>query len=929
MRRFGLPLLAAAVWTAVVGASLTWNIINVREQTMAQARAEAVANYQKDISFRRWATAHGGVYVPITATQKSVPWLAHVPGRDVVTRDGRALTLLNPASMLRQIMDRYSADYGVRGRITGLKYLNPDNAPDTWEREQLEAFDRGERHEVWAVANMDGEPHLRYLHAMYMEPGCEKCHAILGYKPGDLRGATGVNLPLEGFLTTIGDSTRNLALSHGGIWLIGLIGIGWATRRQQRHTAERQAMTAILQQDEERFDLAVDGAQVGIWDMNLVTGEMFHTPRMSAMLGYSSTELPADIEAWRKVIHPEDCERVMERYRAHLADPGAPFEAVFRARHASGDWAWIMSRGRAVRDAHGVAVRMVGTHTDITAQKQLEAQLFEEKERAQVTLTSIGDAVLTCDREGNITFMNPMAESLCGWTREEALGLPVETVVPVYDQRTRTPLEGPVGRCLRLGTRVGVAEHTLLIDRGGREIEIDDSAAPIRDGAGHPVGAVMVFRDVTQSRELTRQMSWQLTHDALTGLISRREFERRLAAMVEDARSGGGEHALLFLDLDQFKVVNDTSGHLAGDELLKQLAFLLSEQMRRNDILGRLGGDEFAALLEHCPADKAREIAEKLRMTVADFRFIWQDKTFDIGVSIGLSMIDRDTAHAQEAMRTADVACYAAKEKGRNRVEVYHPEADDASSRRGERKLLSEIRQALTRDRFVLYAQEIRDARDPRPSYEVLVRLADTQGNLVAPDAFIAVAERHGLMPQVDRWIIEHALAALAASGSEARLSINLSGLSLAEDGMFEFIRERIAHHQIDAHRLTFEITETAAVSHLARGVQFMRELAKSGCRFALDDFGSGMSSFAYLKNLPVQVLKIDGSFVRDMLDDPVDRAFVEAIHRIGQLMGMRTVAEFVESEALIEVLREIGVDSVQGYAIARPRPLESVLAGL
>ncbi len=928
----GMALLVVLAWSAVVGVSLTWNIHNEREQMLAQARAEAVANYNKDITLRRWATHHGGVYVPMTATQQPVPWLAHVPGRDIVAQDGRRLTLLNPASVLRQMMDAYAAEYGIKGRITALRYFNPDNAPDAWERGQLESFMRGEKREVWAYAELQGQPHLRYLRAMLMEPGCEKCHASLGYRQGEIRGATGVNLPLAPYLSTIADSSRNLALSHGGIWLLGLTGIGWVARRQRRDGDLRRTMTAALRASEERFDLAVEGAQDGIWDMNLVNGEMFHSPQMHTMLGYSEVELPANLNAWRNVVHPDDHAVAMAALQAHIADPAKRFEVVFRARHADGQWRWIMSRGRAVRDTTDQAVRMVGIHTDITRQKALEAQLYEEKERAQVTLASIGDAVLTTDAEGSVTFMNGVAERLTGWRLEDARGLPVDSIVPLYDERSRVSLEGPVSRCRQVVAVVGLTEHTLLINQQGREVAIDDTAAPILDRDGRLAGVVMVFRDVTQSRALTRQMSWQLTHDALTGLVSRREFERRLVLLVEEAHGAGSEHALLYMDLDQFKVVNDTSGHLAGDELLKQLGFLLSEQMRRNDILGRLGGDEFAALLENCPPDKAREIAEKLRSTVADFRFTWQDKTFEVGVSIGLTVIGAETASAQEAMRTADVACYIAKEKGRNRVEVYQPEGDESSERHGEMELLSGIRNALLQGRFVLYAQEIRGGPEQPRNCEVLLRMADAQGSLVSPDAFIPMAERYGLMPEVDRWVIEHTLHTLVAAGdaaSDINLSINLSGSSLVAEGMLEFIRERLQHYRVVPSRLTFEITETAAVAHLAKGVQFMRELAKIGCRFALDDFGSGMSSFAYLKNMPVQVLKIDGAFVRDMLVDPVDYAFVEAIHHIGRLMGMTTVAEYVDSEALLAAIREIGIDYAQGHAVARPRPLESVLAGL
>jgi PAS domain S-box-containing protein len=398
---------------------------------------------------------------------------------------------------------------------------------------------------------------------MYMEPGCDKCHAILGYKTGDMRGATGVNLPMAPYLASLAASERALALSHSGIWLLGLLGIGWAGLKQVRQARERESLLRALHTSEERFDLALAGANDGIWDMDLDSGLTFQSPRMAEMLGFSPGDLPAGLPAWHDILHPDDVNSVMNTFQAHLAGATPRFEAAFRARHKEDGWHWIMSRGRATRDASGRAIRFVGVHTDITEQKAMEAQLFEEKERAQVTLSSIGDAVLTTDDAGRVTFLNSVAERLCGWRREEALGLPVEQVTVLVNEDTREPAPNPVTRCREEGRVVGLANHTLLISRDGLEIAIDDSAAPIRDREGRLIGVVMVFHDVTANRELTRQMRWQVAHDKLTGLASRHEFERRLEELVENTHASGGQHALLYMDLDNFKIVNDTCGHLA------------------------------------------------------------------------------------------------------------------------------------------------------------------------------------------------------------------------------------------------------------------------------------------------------------------------------------------------------------------------------
>ena len=697
--------------------------------------------------------------------------------------------------------------------------------------------------------------------------------------------------------------------------------------------AEREGELKSAQErlaaSEERLNLALGGANDGIWDWDIASGRVFFSPRWKTMLGHAESEIGDSVDEWEARVHPDDLATVRADIRAHLDGDTAAYQNVHRMRHKDGHWVWILDRGACHRDGLGKAVRMVGTHTDISDRVALERALFEEKELAQVTLASIGDGVLTTDHEGRITFLNPVAERLSGWTHEEAAGHPVHEVMVLVNEETGEPAENPVDRCRREGRVVGMANHTILISRDGAEIAIEDSAAPIRDKDGTLAGVVMVFHDVTDKRAMTREMAWQLAHDGLTGLFNRREFESRLRELLGYAGLDAPEqrHAMLYLDLDQFKMVNDTCGHLAGDELLKRLAQLMQTHVRSEDTLARLGGDEFGLLLRGCPLEKAEEIAEKLRALVRDFKFVWEGREFEIGVSIGLAPIQGDSQTLADVMAAADMACYAAKEKGRNRIHVHHPDDEDLNRRRQELHAASRIRAALAANRFQLHAQEIRPLHgNRRCHYEVLLRMQDEEGRLLSPGLFIHAAERFGLMGEVDRWVVRESFRRLAEMPYIA-LSINLSGLSLQDEGFATFVHREMRAQAIDPSRVCFEITETAAISHLGRALAFMKEMKAQGFRFALDDFGAGMSSFSYLKNLPVDYLKIDGAFVRDIVADPIDRAFVEAINRIGQVMGMETIAEFVEDDAILRELNYIGVNYAQGYGIARPVPLDSLIS--
>ncbi len=575
---------------------------------------------------------------------------------------------------------------------------------------------------------------------------------------------------------------------------------------------------------------------------------------------------------------------------------------------------------------------------DIIERKQAEAALFREKERAQVTLESIGDAVITTDTTGQVEYLNPVAESLTGWTSAEAHGLPLQQVFHVFNELTHEPVANPVERVMQAGKTISPSGHAVLVKKNGGEFSIEKSAAPIRDRDGAIVGVVLVFRDMSHSRKMAAQLQHQANHDALTGLINRREFEQRLARMLASADKLHTQHALLYLDLDQFKIVNDTCGHIAGDELLRQITSLLQMRLRERDTLARLGGDEFGVLLEHCLPEQAARIADELRQTVKDFYFFWQEKAFTMGVSIGLVSFSDATLSLAEILSAADTACYIAKDKGRNRVHAYHPEDSELALRHVEMEWVGRIHRAFEENRFQLYSQVIVPLNPvngvPGAHVELLVRMLDEEDNLVLPMTFIPAAERYNLMPSLDRWVVRTAFAHYArlhpahqagVEQANTRWTINLSGTSLSDEHFPQYVQEQFLLFAVPYGAICFEITETAAISNLGKAVHFIQELRKLGCRFSLDDFGIGLSSFAYLKHLPVDYLKIDGSFIKDMAHDPIDRAMVEAINNIGHVMGIQTIAEFVENNETLAMLRQIGVDYVQGYGIAKPQPFDVI----
>jgi diguanylate cyclase (GGDEF)-like protein len=388
---------------------------------------------------------------------------------------------------------------------------------------------------------------------------------------------------------------------------------------------------------------------------------------------------------------------------------------------------------------------------------------------------------------------------------------------------------------------------------------------------------------------------------------------------------------LCYLDLDQFKVVNDTCGHLAGDELLRQLGELLRKNLRRHDFVARLGGDEFGVLMYDCSLGEAFLACEKILDMVKDFQFAWEDKSFTIGVSIGVSSINATSGNAVDVLKEADAACYAAKDKGRNRVHVFRPDDEELALRHGEMQWVSKIQRGLEQNRFCLYGQPIVPFLDNNEGlhFETLIRYRDDNGNIIPPGAFLPAAERYNLAAALDRSVISLLFEWIVNKpdflDNLSVCSINLSGVSLSDESMLAFISEQFSFWAIPTHKICFEITETTAIANLSCATRFINQLRERGCLFSLDDFGSGLSSFAYLKNLPVDFLKIDGLFVKDIVDDDVDLAMVRAINEVGHIMGKKTIAEFVENEKVFKLLNGLGVDYAQGYGIGKPVPLDEL----
>ncbi|NEO54543.1 MAG: EAL domain-containing protein [Okeania sp. SIO3B5] len=718
---------------------------------------------------------------------------------------------------------------------------------------------------------------------------------------------------------------------------------------------ERQKTLNSLRSSEENFRQIAKNIREVFWISTLDKSESIYvSPTYEDVWGRSITNLKEWRETVINSIHPLDRDSFVlndeKERRGEFTDD------EYRIVRPDGEMRWIWSRAFPVRNRAGEIYRTAGIFEDITERKQMELALFQEKELAEITLKSIGDGVITTDEKGYVDYINPIAEKLTGWELSAAKGLPLAEIFQIFDEQDRTPMESPVDIVFRERLIVELGNHTILVARDGQEYAIEDSAAPIKTEDDEILGAVLVFRDVTDKRKLRNQIFWQAQHDSLTGLLNRREFEKFLENSLEEVNQYNQVHTLAYIDLDRFKIVNDTCGHKAGDELLRQVTLLLQSQCRQADILARIGGDEFALLLLQCDMNNAQRVAQKLIDSIQDYRFVWEDKTFNIGVSIGMITLSQENLSQAGVINdvnwllsAADAACYIAKNRGRNRFHVYESDDSDLKQQKNTVHWVTKIHQACEQNLFCLYYQPIVPLQNSHLSncyYEILLRLRDEKDKLIPPMAFLPAAERYNMMPMIDRWVIQNFFSYLSqlkghlqpsfenldherlfresdTNKTDTIYAINISGETVNDEEFVNFLQAQLARFNISPQMICFEITETVAIANLSQAAKLIRKLKDLGCCFALDDFGSGVSSFTYLKNLPVDYLKIDGSFVKDIVSDPLDYAIVEGMNRIGHVMGLKTIAEFVSNHAILEKIKTIGVDYGQGYGIGYPQPLD------
>ena len=719
-------------------------------------------------------------------------------------------------------------------------------------------------------------------------------------------------------------NTSPLTNKHGA-----LVGVAIMLRDMSKQYALHNA----LLQSEDKFRKVAETTSGGIL---VHRNHILYANRASESIsGYSVDELLH--MGLLELIHPDDRESVKQRIQRRLEGDSQVMRYETRFRNKTGEVRWLdVSSSMMQLDGQPTGLATV---FDITERKLAEAKLFQEKEKAQVTLESIAEGVITTDKAGLIEYMNPMAEQLTGWSIAEAVGKHHQQIIHLLDELSGTTLKDPVAQCMATQTYLRLSDRlSLHSTKEGDLFIVELTVSPLRDNANNIIGAVLFLHDITQLRGMEQRLAYQANHDPMTGLINRREFERRLQQTLDRAHQEHSKHAMCYLDLDQFKIVNDTCGHIAGDQLLKQLSSQLQLCIREHDTLARLGGDEFGALLVDCTIDQAKELAHTLLDTVRHFRFTWEGKVFEVGVSVGLMPITAASGSLAEILSMADSACYVAKDKGRNHIHVYQPNDYAISKRQGEMQWVQRINQAFKEKRFKLYHQRVtplnrKEDKAGIEYYELLLRMTSKGGKIYAPTHFIPAAERYHIMPAIDHWVIRVAFEMLAQQGLLTHASriyaINLSGQSLGDENFIKYVCDQLDQSQAPANTICFEITETAAISNIALATRFIATLKERGCFFALDDFGTGLSSFEYLKNLPVDFLKIDGGFVRNMINDPINYAIVESINQIGHVMGIQTIAECVENAYTLTALRALNVDYAQGREVGAPMAINPHLGTL
>jgi len=686
----------------------------------------------------------------------------------------------------------------------------------------------------------------------------------------------------------------------------------WA-RQLEKTVADR---TQELQENQKQLNSILDHSPVGIIHYDTQGTLLTVSKRFEEIIGADQTKL-IGFNMIENLTDPDMLEAVSRSLEGKIGHFEGPYTSVTGNRSA-----YLVAEYVAIINGRGEVTGGVGVFEDAT-EKELATSTLK---KLSLAVEQSPNVVVITDVKGIIEYVNPRFTDITGYHFHEVIGKSPkilsssETAPEIYEDLWKTLLSGQEWR--------GVFHNR---KKNGELYWAEEIISPITDDQGKITHFIALQEDVTEVRRISDEINYQTSHDTLTGLLNRREFEKQLIRVVNEAHQNHSHHALCFIDIDQFKIVNDTCGHLAGDELLRQVSNLIRDKLRSRDTLARPGGDEFLLLMEQCSLGQAERQADQIMLSLKKFRFRWEDFIFPVEISVGLTTIDHETESAAELMKQVDTACYTAKDAGRNRIHIYRDDDELQVAHKGYIQWANEIRDALENNRFVLYAQQIQALHgQAKPGYEVLIRLISNNGELVAPGAFLPAAERYNLAPSIDRWVIRNALEWL--SNHEEQLShidsvaINLSGQTLGDESLLGYIIRTLEHGRIAPNKIKFEITETAAIANLRDAQIFIKSLRGFGCQFSLDDFGSGLSSFAYLKNLPVDYLKIDGMFVKDILIDPIDEAMVRSINEIGHIMGMQTIAEFVESDQIKARLVQLGVDFAQGYGIHKPVPLDQIL---
>jgi len=685
-----------------------------------------------------------------------------------------------------------------------------------------------------------------------------------------------------------------------------------------------------LEEAHKRYMIATTSGNIGIWEYNLATGTVTWDEVMYQLYGLLPSDEKEAYELWSRHQYREDkrsAEQAIEDALRDLQD----FDTEFRIVWRDGTIRDIHGAAQVMRDNTGKATKMVGVNWDVTTLNRLNQQVADQRELLAVTLESISDAVITTDVNGDTVWLNPVAERMTGWTTIEAKGRPLDSIFELRDEEANTFIASPVQRCLEQNEVIVQPEHVRLLSRDqSTSFGIESSAAPIRNEQGNLFGAVLTFRDVTEQRHLHKEINYRASHDALTGLINRDEFDTRINHLLSEVSNSNKQAAMLFVDLDQFKIVNDTCGHSAGDDLLKRASRLLEQNLRQGDTLARLGGDEFGIILEDCSLNNARDIANNICQTFENYRFIYDQHKFRVSCSIGVAPINDQVSSVNTLMQAADTSMYAAKDLGRNRVHTWSDDDSALIKSHGDMRWTHVIENALDENNFRLFVQRIEDVNKQANGLrlEVLLRMVDEDGSLIPPSAFLPVAERYNLASRIDHWVLTQATLWLKQNHENIEmLSVNLSGQSVSDTSFHNFATELLS--ELEKHvcaKLCLEITETAAITNLEDANLFIKKMNALSVLIALDDFGAGASSFSYIKNLPVDVLKIDGQFIKDLINDPLDDAAVRCFVDVANILELKTVAEFVETPDILERVKELGIDFAQGFLMHKPEPIEQAL---